>query len=60
MITSTLETNVMNDVYPFPAIRATQIARMSEQKIGDFQLTAEISKQLGTDEIGVLIGNCGT
>jgi len=49
----------MNDVYPFPAIRATQIARMSEQKIGDFQLTAEISKQLGTDEIGVLIGNCG-
>jgi hypothetical protein len=57
---TTASVSLMTDVYPFPAIRATKIARMSEQSIGDFQLTAEIVAQLSEDEIGVLVGNCGS
>lgn len=33
---------------------------MDEQSMGDFQLTAEVAAQLSADEIGVLVGNCGS
>lgn len=54
-----LDTCSLDLTYPFAAIRATRISRMSEQEIGDFRLTAEIVQELSQDEIGVLVGNCG-
>ncbi|MFM7165477.1 MAG: hypothetical protein ACKO3T_09540 [Planctomycetaceae bacterium] len=46
--------------YPYPAIRVSRIVRETNRKIGDFQLTAETAAQLVMDEIGLLIGNCGS
>ena len=57
---STLAASPMSEHLPFPAIRATQIARMSEQNVGDFQLTADTAEQMSADDVGVLIGNCGS
>ena len=59
-MTTVLADPTMSDIYPFPAIRATQIARMSEQNIGDFKLTAGMAEQMSEDDIGLLIANCGS
>lgn len=53
------EHDAMAQLYPFPAIRVTRIARDTDRKIGDFQLTAEMVRQLDEDQAGVLIANCG-
>ena len=52
------ESDAMGQLYPFPAIRVVRIARDTDKKIGDFQLTAEVAKQLDEDHVGVLIANC--
>ncbi len=52
------ERDAMGQFYPFPAIRVIRIARDTDKKIGDFQLTAEVAKQLDDDQVGVLIANC--
>ena len=49
----------MAELYPFPAIRVSRIARDTDKKIGDFQLTAEVAQQLDEDQTGVLIANFG-
>ena len=49
----------MTDLYPFAAIRVIRIARDTNKKIGDIQLTAEVAQQLDEDQVGVLIANCG-
>ncbi len=54
------ELDPMAQLYPFPAIRVTRIARDTDKKIGDFQLTAEVARQLDEDQVGVLIANCET
>ena len=51
--------NNMAELYPFPAIRVARIARDTERKIGDFQLTADTATELDEDQAGVLIANCG-
>ena len=43
------ESDAMGQLYPFPAIRVVRIARDTDKKIGDFQLTAEVAKQLDED-----------
>ena len=48
----------MGSLYPFPAIRVVRIARDTDKKIGDFQLTADMAKQLDENQAGVLIANC--
>jgi len=50
----------MAQLYPFPAIRVTRIARDTDKKIGDFQLAADVARQLDEDQVGVLIANCET
>ena len=52
--------NAFTQNYPYPAIRVSRVVRETNRKIGDFQLTAETAAQLVMDEIGVLIGNCGS
>lgn len=54
------EQDPMAQLYPFAAIRVTRIARDTDKKIGDFQLTADVARQLDEDEVGVLIANCET
>ena len=54
------EHDPMAQLYPFAAIRATRIARDTDKKIGDFQLTADVARQLDEDQVGVLIANCET
>jgi len=54
------EHDPMAQLYPFPAIRVTRIARDTDKKIGDFQLTADVARQLDEDQVGVLIANCET
>jgi len=54
------ELDPMAQLYPFPAIRVTRIARDTDKKIGDFQLTADVARQLDEDQVGVLIANCET
>lgn len=53
------DNDAMAQLYPFPAIRVARIARDTDKKIGDFQLTADMAKQLDEDQAGVLIANCG-
>ncbi len=52
------EQDPMAQLYPFAAIRVTRIARDTDKKIGDFQLTADVARQLDEDQVGVLIANC--
>jgi hypothetical protein len=56
---NTLDHDAMAQLYPYPAIRVARIARDSDRKIGDFQLTADVARQLDEDQVGVLIANCG-
>ncbi len=53
------ERDFMAELYPYPAIRVARIARDSDRKIGDFQLTAETARQIDEDQVGVLLANCG-
>ena len=50
----------MAQLYPFAAIRVARIARDTDKKIGEFQLTADVARQLDEDQVGVLIANCET
>jgi hypothetical protein len=52
------EHDMMRQLYPFPVIRVVRIARDTDKKIGDFQLTADAARQLDEDQAGVLIANC--
>jgi hypothetical protein len=56
---NSLDQDAMAQLYPYPAIRVARIARDSDRKIGDFQLTADVARQLDEDQVGVLIANCG-
>lgn len=56
---SSVEIESMTQLYPFPAIRVARIARDTDRRIGDFQLTADTAKQLDEDQASVLIANCG-
>jgi hypothetical protein len=56
---NTLDHDAMAQLYPYPAIRVVRIARDSDRMIGDFQLTADVARELDEDQAGVLIANCG-
>lgn len=52
--------NFMTVRYPYPAIRVPRIGRKNEKSLGDLQLTEKTVQQLSEDELGILIGNCGS
>ena len=49
----------LKQIYPYAAIRVARIARDTDRKIADFQLTAQAAQELDQDNVGVLIANCG-
>lgn len=49
----------LKDLYPYPAIRGCRITRMEETRLGRFNLDHSTALRLGTDNVGVFVGNCG-
>jgi hypothetical protein len=48
----------MTALYPVGRLRGMRITRLEEQPIGPFCLDAPTAAELGTENIGVLFGNC--
>lgn len=41
-----------------PVIRGTRITRFEEKDVGPFHLTPDVADRLGTNNVGLFIGNC--
>lgn len=53
-----LSVSEIEHLYPFPAIRCRRIVRTTERILGDFHLDGRTALELGTESIGVFLGNC--
>lgn len=53
-----LNSQDLDSLYPFAAIRCQRIVRTTEKLIGDMQLSSKTALDLGANNVGVLAGRC--
>lgn len=49
----------LHEVYPVTAFRGRRVTRLEEKVLGSFDLDADLSLYLGTENLGIFVGGCG-
>lgn len=57
MFADTIATH-FQELYPFAPIRGCRITRLEESRLGHFALDSTTARQLGSENIGVFVGDC--